>query len=212
MAVDDKIFDSLCRQSGILRLEEFQDLFDIPKIFASQPLPSGGRLGIITFTGGVGVVVIDKGARYGMGLTTLSAETRHSLDAIYLGLGNMPVDIGPMMAAVKNPFDLYPGLVETVAADPNVDMIFNVLWANPTGIIVSSYLKAYERIKDRVRKPIATWIYGPNSEVAADLAQQIEEMGFPVFNSPEKCVQALGSAWAYKRYTVQGTGSTEQPK
>jgi len=212
MAVDDKIFDSLCRQSGILRLEEFQDLFEIPKMFASQPLPAGGRLGIITFTGGVGVVVIDKGARYGMGLTTLSAETRHSLDAIYQGLGNMPVDIGPMMAAVKNPFDLYPGLVETVAADPNVDMIFNVLWANPTGIIVSSYLKAYERIKDRVRKPIATWIYGPNSEVAADLTQRIEEMGFPVFNSPEKCVQALGSAWAYKRYTVQGTGSTEQPK
>ena len=212
MAVDDKIFDSLCRQSGILRLEEFQDLFEIPKMFASQPLPAGGRLGIITFTGGVGVVVIDKGARYEMGLTTLSAETRHSLDAIYQGLGNMPVDIGPMMAAVKNPFDLYPGLVETVAADPNVDMIFNVLWANPTGIIVSSYLKAYERIKDRVRKPIATWIYGPNSEVAADLTQRIEEMGFPVFNSPEKCVQALGSAWAYKRYTVQGTGSTEQPK
>lgn len=210
MAVDDKIFDSLCRQSGILRLEEFQDLFEIPKMFASQPLPAGGRLGIITFTGGVGVVVIDEGARYGMGLTTLSAETRHSLDAIYQGLGNMPVDIGPMMAAVKNPFDLYPGLVETVAADPNVDMIFNVLWANPTGIIVSSYLKAYERIKDRVRKPIATWIYGPNSEVAADLTQRIEEMGFPVFNSPEKCVQALGSAWAYKRYTVQGTRHTEE--
>ena len=145
-----------------------------------------------------------------MGLTTLSAETRHSLDAIYQGLGNMPVDIGPMMAAVKNPFDLYPGLVETVSADPNVDMMFNVLWANPTGIIVSSYLKAYERIKDRVRKPIATWIYGPNSEVAADLTQRIEEMGFPVFNSPEKCVQALGSAWAYKQYTVQGTRHTEE--
>jgi acyl-CoA synthetase (NDP forming) len=116
-----------------------------------------------------------------------------------------------MMAAVKNPFDLYPGLVETVAADPNVDMIFNVLWANPTGIIVSSYLKAYERIKDRVKKPIATWIYGPNFEVATDLAQQIEEMGFPVFNSPEKSVQALGLAWEYKRRTAQGTDERSNP-
>jgi len=50
MAVDDKIFSSLCRQTGLLRLEEFQDLFEIPKIFASRPLPAGGRLGIITFT------------------------------------------------------------------------------------------------------------------------------------------------------------------
>jgi acyl-CoA synthetase (NDP forming) len=204
MAVDDRIFDDLCRQSGILRLKEFRDLFEIPKIFASQPLPAGGRLGITTFTGGVGVVVIDEGAKYGMGLTTLSAETRESLDAIYQGLGAMPVDIGPMMAAVKNPFGVYPGVVEAVAADPNVDMLFNVLWANPTAIIVSTYMEAYERLRDRVRKPIATWIYGPNSEVAADLTAQIEEMGFPVFNSPEKCVQALGLAWAYKRYTAQG--------
>jgi acyl-CoA synthetase (NDP forming) len=197
MAVDDKIIDGLCRQTGILRLEEFQDLFEIPKIFASQPLPAGGRLGIITFTGGVGVVTIDEGAKYGMGLTTLSAETRQSLDAIYQGLGNMPVDIGPMMAAVKNPFDVYLRVVEAVAADSNVDALFNVLWANPTDIIVSSYLKAYERIKDRVKKPIATWIYGPNSKVAADLAKRVEEMGFPVFNTPEKCIQALGLLYRY---------------
>ena len=199
MAVDDQLFDSLCRQSGLLRLEEFKDLFEIPKMFASQPLPRGGRLGIITFTGGVGVVTIDKGAKYGMGLTRLSGETRRALDAIYRGLGTMPVDIGPMMAAVKNPFELYPGVIEAVVEDSNVDVLFNVLWANPTGIIVSSYLKAYERIKDRVRKPIATWIYGPDPEVSADLTKRVEEMGFPVFPTPEKCIQALGLALQYSR-------------
>jgi acyl-CoA synthetase (NDP forming) len=204
MAVDDKIFDSLCRQSCILRLEEFQDLFEMPKIFASQALPKGGRLGIVTFTGGVGVVIIDGGAKYGLGLTTLSAETRQAFDGIYQGLGTMPVDIGPMMAAVKDPFDIYPRVIEAVAEDSNVDVMFNVLWANPTGVIVSSYLKAYERIKDRVRKPIATWVYGPSSEVAADLTKRVEEMGFPVFNSPEKCIRALGLAYQYSRIRKRG--------
>jgi len=209
MAVDDKIFDSLCRQTGILRLEEFQDLFEIPKAFASQPLPKGGRLGIVTFTGGVGVVIIDKAATYGMGLTTLSRKTRQALDRIYQGLGNMPVDIGPMMAAVKNPFELYPKILGAVAADAKVDALFSVLWANPTDIIVSSYLKAYQRIKDHLKKPMVTWVYGPNSEVAADLTRQVEEMGFPVFKTPEKCIQALGLAWKYKRYKVQGARCTE---
>jgi acyl-CoA synthetase (NDP forming) len=204
MAVDDKIFDSLCRQSCILRLEEFQDLFEMPKIFASQALPKGGRLGIVTFTGGVGVVIIDGGAKYGLDLTTLSGETRQAFDGIYQGLGTMPVDIGPMMAAVKDPFDIYPRVIEAVAEDSNVDVMFNVLWANPTGVIVSSYLKAYERIKDRVRKPIATWVYGPNSEVAADLTKRVEEMGFPVFNSPEKCIRALGLAYQYTRIRNRG--------
>jgi acyl-CoA synthetase (NDP forming) len=209
LAVDDKIFDSLCRQTGILRLEEFQDLFEIPKIFASRDLPKGGRLGIVTFTGGVGVVIIDEGAKYGVSLTTLRPETRQALEGIYQGLGTMPVDIGPMMAAVKNPFETYPGVLEAVAADSNVDMLFNVLWANPTGIIVSSYLKAYERIKDRVRKPIATWIYGPNLDVAADLTDRVEKMGFPVFSSPEKSIRALGLAWAYARRKAHGTAEIE---
>jgi len=114
------------------------------------------------------------------------------------------VDIGPMMAAVKNPFDIYPEVVQAVAADSNVDVLFIVLWANPTGTIVSSYLKAYERIKDHVRKPIATWVYGPNTEVAAHLRKRIEEMGYPVFRSPEKCVQALGLAVQYSRIRNDG--------
>jgi acyl-CoA synthetase (NDP forming) len=199
MAVDDKVFGGLCRQSGILRLEEFQDLFDMPKIFSSQALAKGGRLGIVTITGAVGVVIIDEGAKYGVSLTTLSNETREALDGIYQGLGTMPVDIGPMMAAVRNPFEIYAKVVEAVAADCNVDMLFNVVWANPAEVIFNSYLKVYERIKDRIKKPIATWIYGPSSKAAADLAKRIENMGFPVFSSPEKCIQALGLAHHYSR-------------
>jgi acyl-CoA synthetase (NDP forming) len=210
MAVNDRIFDGLCRQAGILRLQEFKDLFEIPKMFASQALPKGGRLGIVTITGAVGVVIIDEGARYGVSLTTLSGETKQALDEIYRGLGTMPVDIGPMMAAVKNPFEIYAEVVGAVAADCNVDMLFNVVWANPAKVIFNSYLKVYERIKERIQKPIATWIYGPSSEAATDLAKGIETMGFPVFTTPEKCIQALGLAWAYKRYTMQGARYTEE--
>jgi acetate---CoA ligase (ADP-forming) len=199
MAVDDQIFDGLCRQAGILRLEEFKDLFEVPKIFASQPLPKGGRLGIVTITGAVGVVIIDEGAKYGVSLTTLSGETRQALDGIYQGLGTMPVDIGPMMAAIRNPFEIYAKVVEAVAADCNVDMFFNVVWANPAEVIFHSTLKVYERIKGRIKKPIATWIYGPNSEAAADMAKRVESMGFPVFASPEKCIRALGLAYQYSR-------------
>jgi acyl-CoA synthetase (NDP forming) len=115
----------------------------------------------------------------------------------------MPVDIGPMMAAVRNPFEIYAKVVEAVAADRNVDMLFNVVWANPAKIIFNSYLKVYERIKERIKKPVATWIYGPSSEAAADMGKRIETMGFPVFASPEKCIQALGLAWAYNRWTAR---------
>ena len=59
LAVDDQIFSAACNQAGVIRLEKFSELFELPKIFSLQPLPKGNRLGILTFTGGVGVLAID---------------------------------------------------------------------------------------------------------------------------------------------------------
>jgi acyl-CoA synthetase (NDP forming) len=199
MAMDDKIFDAVCRQAGLLRLDEFGDLFDIPKIFASQPLPQGHRLGIVTVTGGVGVITIDRAARYGLRIHPLSAGTREKLDGIFPGTGNMPVDIGPMMAAVKDAFSLYPRMLQAVMADENVDLLFNVLWANAQEAVLERYMEAYHGLKGRYAKPIATWVYGPSEEGRRELAGRLERMGFPVFRSPEAAVKALGLAWEYAR-------------
>jgi acyl-CoA synthetase (NDP forming) len=69
--VDDQIFDAACLQSGILRLERFQDIFEMPKVFAAQALPSGNRVGILTVTGGVAVMAIDECAKQGLSLAKL---------------------------------------------------------------------------------------------------------------------------------------------
>jgi hypothetical protein len=72
-----------------------------------------------------------------------------------------------------------------------------VLWANPTGSIVKRYIEAYEMVRDRTPKPLVTWIYGPSTRTKADLAERIEEMGFPVFEHLESAVKALGLAYKY---------------
>jgi len=197
IAVDDKLFDAACKQGGILRLEKFVELFELPKIFASQPLPEGNRLGIISFTGGIAVLAIDEGAKYDLAITTLTSKTADMLDRIFQGLGTMPVDIGPLMAAVKAAFDLYPKILEAVMSDRNVDAVFSVLWANSTGNNIERYIEAYESLKGRFRKPLATWIYGPSTPMAVDLAARIEDTGFPVFKSLESAIKALGLAWRY---------------
>ena len=197
LAVDDKIFEAACTQAGILRLDRFADLFEIPKIFASQPLPEGNRLGIITFTGGIAVLAIDEAAKYNVDIASLGTKTADFLDAIFPGLGTMPVDIGPVMAAVKEAFDLYPKILDAVMADENVDALFNVLWANNTGDIIELYIEAYEGIKNRYRKPVVTWIYGPSVQFSRELAVRLEEMGFPVFIRLETSIKSLGLAWRH---------------
>ncbi|MGD2125881.1 MAG: CoA-binding protein [Desulfobacteraceae bacterium] len=197
IAVDDKVFESACIQAGVLRLDKFDELFELPKVFVSQRLPAGNRLGIMSFTGGVAVLVIDEGAKYDLAVTTLSPETTEMLNRIFPGLGSVPVDMGPVMAAVKDAFARYPEILSAVMADRNVDALFNVLWANPTGSIVKRYIEAYEMVRDRTPKPLVTWIYGPSTRTKADLAERIEEMGFPVFEHLESAVKALGLAYKY---------------
>jgi acyl-CoA synthetase (NDP forming) len=206
MAADDRVLEAVCSQTGILRLEKFGELFEMPKLFSSQPLPEGNRLGIMTFTGGIGVLAIDEAAKYGLRLAALGPDTRRVLDEIFPGLGTMPVDIGPAMAAVKEAFDRYSEILGGVMEDANVDALFSVLWANPVGSIIGRYVEAYEAVRNRLRKPLVTWVYGPNAATALELRERLEDMGFPVFDKPETAIRALGLASRYKRFKESAQG------
>jgi acyl-CoA synthetase (NDP forming) len=201
MAVDDKIFQAACNQGGVLRLREFSALFELPKIFAMQPLPRGNRLGIISYTGGVGVLATDEGTKYGLAVTRLSGKTSKILNRIFPGLGVMPVDIGPMAPVVKDFLSLYPKILKSVMADENVDVLFNVLWADSTGMSTESYVKAYEELKGHTQKPLISWVYGPDKGLVRDIAERLEDLGFPVFSNPETAIRAMGLAFRYTRIT-----------
>jgi acyl-CoA synthetase (NDP forming) len=192
LAMNDRIFEAACLQTGILRLKRFRDVFEMPRIFAAQRFLNGNRVGILTVTGGVAVVAIDECAKQGLSLAKLGAGTASVFDKLFVGLGKNPVDVGPMMAAVPNAFDLYPDILGSLLADENVDALFTVLWATPAGNIISRYVETFERSKERFGKPVVTWVYGPDAGAVSYLSDKLEEIGFPVFKTPEECIRALG--------------------
>ena len=198
LALNDRIFDAACKQSGIIRLESFRELFELPKIFAYQPLPKGNRLGIITFTGAVGVLAIDEGAKYGLSVPLLSPGTRKKLDAIFPGLGKRIVDIGPPMAVVNDYMSIYSEILKTVTVDPCIDSILNIIWTGPSGEFMEKYLKIYRGLQG-TRKPIASWVYGPRVPYINEMTCQLEDMGFPVFPEIEMAIKALGTASQYAK-------------
>ncbi len=199
IAVDDRLFEALCRQAGVIRLESFEEVFEIPKIFASQPLPEGNRLGIITYTGAIGVLAVDEGARYGLALANLTPETADLLNEIFQGLGTAPVDIGPMSVVVKDLAALYPKILGAVISDENVDALLNIMWADPSGSAKEMCLKAYKRLKSLHTKPVATWLYGPDTGKVAELAAALADLGFPVFSDLKTSIKAVSLAYKYAR-------------
>jgi hypothetical protein len=119
------------------------------------------------------------------------------LNGIFPGLGKFPVDIGPMSVVARDLPVQYPQILSAVTSDENVDAVLNVVWADPGRYMKAMYLEAYEQVKARHPKPVATWLYGPDTSMIAELAEHLENLGFPVFSNLKTSIKALGLACKY---------------
>ncbi|MEL6893957.1 MAG: hypothetical protein AAFP84_20370, partial [Actinomycetota bacterium] len=59
LAADDKVFDGACRAAGITRAPSIEEAFEAAATFATQPLPAGPNVAVLTTVGGWGVVTAD---------------------------------------------------------------------------------------------------------------------------------------------------------
>ena len=207
LAIDDEIFDAVCRQTKVLRLDQFTEMFEMPRFFSSQPLPRGNRFGMVSYTGAVGVAALDEGARHGLVRARLSDHTSQMLEDMFPGLGHVPVDIGPMIPSVKDFSLVYTKILTAVMKDENVDSLFNVIWADAKGNNTKAYVEGYEALKENARKPVVTWVYGPSINMTRDVTNRLELLGFPVFSEPERCIKALGLAYRFASGNRGGASS-----
>jgi acetyltransferase len=82
LAADDAIFDGACRQAGVLRAMTIEEAFEAAATFATQPLPAGPNVVVVTTAGGWGVVTADAITRDPtLTLLALPDELRAAIDA-----------------------------------------------------------------------------------------------------------------------------------
>ena len=195
LAGADVIYDAVFKQTGILRAEDFEHMFDVAKAFAKCKLPKGERVGIITDGGGAGVMASDAVAKFGLKMAELSEETIKYLKEHF-----------PPHAVAGNPTDVvgdtdaqrYKHAIEAFVNDPNVDAIviivlFQVPLLNEEEIIeiLADYAKKSE-------KPIVAVAMG--GKKTEHYAKILEEKGVPVYPTPERGVRALAGLVQYTKY------------
>ena len=66
MASPDIAVDALFRQTGVIRVDTLEELFDMALVLGSQPLPGGNRVAIIGNSGGPGILATDACAGAGL--------------------------------------------------------------------------------------------------------------------------------------------------
>ena len=120
LASDDRVFDGAARQAGVARARTVEEGFEVAATFASQPLPRGNRVVVVTTVGGWGVVAADAIAGTDLELAPLPDDLMAAIDAELppRWSRNNPVDM-----AGGETRDTVPKILELAASHPEVDAV-----------------------------------------------------------------------------------------
>ena len=200
LAGSDVAFDAAFKQTGVMRAQGVQDLFDMAMAFAEGKIPAGDGLLVITNAGGPGIIAADASERLGVELPHM---TKESIEAMARKL--------PPNATVFNPVDVigdatsvrYAAVLEQAAKDPNVDGILVILTPQAMTDMETTADVVIETSK-KTSKPIITSFMGEARVRSA--IRKLKDSSIPNFSYPELAVKSfkrLAQYRAWKGYTTE---------
>jgi len=114
------VFDGMCRQAGATRASSVEEAFDAAAAFATQPLPKGPRVAVLTTAGGWGVVTADAITGSELDLVELPADLLAAIDERLppRWSRNNPIDL-----AGGETRDTIPEVLELVTQSTEIDAV-----------------------------------------------------------------------------------------
>ena len=208
MAGKDFLYDAAFKQSGIIRARDSEGLTDLVKGFSRLPLPKGDRIALLTYTGGGGVMAVDRMVALKLPISPLSSQALEKFSPLvpsWLPLGN-PVDMWTsVMKFGAKP--MYKTYLETLLQDEEVDAVFCIILSPKLPgqeffDVSEEIIEAVSRFPD---KPIVVWAYGPDLEKITD---KLDASGRVVFlPSAERAIQILHALQERRRFLKQRSES-----
>jgi acetyl coenzyme A synthetase (ADP forming)-like protein len=203
LACLDVAVDALFEQAGVIRTETLEDLFDVVALLATQPVPAGPRVAVVTNAGGPGILLADACEARGLSLPELAPETAAGLRGFL-----------PATASVGNPVDLiasatpaaFERAVGLVGHDPSIDSVV-VVYVPPLARNTDEIAEAIARAAGEVpaRKPVATVFLC--SKGAPPAIARGPRGRLPSYSFPENAARALAAAVKYGRWRSRPRGA-----
>jgi acetyltransferase len=193
LAGEDAIYDSALRRSGIVRVDEIEDLFSASETLAMQPVPRGPNLLIVGNAGGPNVMATDALIARGGRLAELNQKSYEALSELLPPFWSRtnPVDI----LGDASP-DRYRNALEICMRDDNADGA--VVVYTPQGS--SDPIQAAQAVIDATAntgKPVLTSWMG--EEDVAEARRLLRRKSIPTFTMPEQAVKAYLYMYQYRR-------------
>jgi acetyl coenzyme A synthetase (ADP forming)-like protein len=185
--------EAVIAQSGVIRAQTVEELFDLAMAFSNQPLPRGNRVAIVTNAGGPGIIIADACEANGLTVTGLAPETERTLRSRL-----------PEEASTRNPVDMvatatpesYEFALDCVLQDCNVDAAF-AAFVPPLNVQTRDVAEAIVRVNARhPDKPLLAVLMGREGLPAG--LEQLHDARVPGYIFPESAARALGAMWRYR--------------
>jgi acetyltransferase len=183
--------ESLLEQCGVLRVSSMDDMFVKASALATQPLPAGDRIAIVTNAGGPGILCTDACIGAGMSLAELSGRTKRALKKVV-----------PPEASIANPVDMiasadatrYRAVLEAVKKDPGVDGII-AIFVSPIMIDAYEVARAIAEIADGSKPVLSVFMGKQRSDEGAEL---LTRRRVPVYRFPEEAASGMHAMVRYR--------------
>jgi acyl-CoA synthetase (NDP forming) len=198
LAGSDGIFGAACEQSGVIRVDTIEELYDASKALSFLPLPKGRGVLIITSSGGVGILAADASEERGLKLPQPSADAVEQLRGM----------LQPQ-CVFSNPFDLtseamkaatYQLVIEKNLDNPNIHA-FMPIFADP----IRGAAEAVINAAHMTDKPLIVCYIG-GAEFEQTEKAKMQAAGIPVFPTPERAAAAL-HALVRRQETLKDEGT-----
>jgi len=237
LAASDRVVDDVLRQLGIARAADVDELLDIGEALSTTRRPLGGRIAVVTTSGGSGILAADAiaeadprsaaaprltvgaaplardqdrpGSAGAISLANLSEHTIRALSAVVPAFGSVanPVDV---TATVMSDPTLFNRCLDLVADDAGVDSLvacFCVL----TGRDVEMIVEGLTRIAMRTGKAVVVARTGADF-LAPHARAALRAADIPVYATPARAVRALAALTQAARRPVAADGPGPSPQ
>jgi acyl-CoA synthetase (NDP forming) len=189
-------YQALFEQAGVIATRSFGELTETAVLLATQPVPAGRTVAIVSNAGGAGALAADACTELGLAVHRPRGLTRRRLRTLLPG-GTVT---GPVDATTAVSAEAFRQCLELLAADDGVDaMIAVVLPTGATGDLIAAIQDA------GVGVPLAV--------VALDQAETVRLMPrpatggqIPVYDVPEAAAAALAHAAGYGAWRTESHG------
>jgi acetyltransferase len=185
MTGSDAVLDAALRQSGVLRVDTVEELFDMAEVLSKQPLPAGPRLAIVTNAGGPGALATDALVLGGGEVAELSDDMLDALNEVL-----------PEHWSHHNPVDVlgdadaerFATALRVVRNDASVDGVLAILtpqaMTNPTAIAREVAVVA----KEDGKPLLASWM---GAQSVMEGRNILNAACIPTYDYPDEAAQAF---------------------